>query len=385
MQRVEDAHRHGGEHRLRAAEGLDQVQYRLRIRQVHRAAQVVVPKRRERRAVHLHGARGALPHRTNSRQRQPLEFVRHTDARRRREQQFVVLPAMQRLFERRPAIHRRRRNLRAQSRRRAQAVQIEREPVAQVHRRRGTQPGAQKPPQRQARLRPFMPQPCLAAPRRQSQRRPAERTRDIDRVAGARPVAPQRLPARHGPRHHDVAHHPIGPRQIAADQRRPGTPGQRQQPVIETVQPSRIHPTGQRQREQTEARLAAHRRDIAEPARQRLPADIRARCAFRAESACLRSAYRWCRASLRAAPRGRTMAQSSPMPKHHARRSRQRHPAPQFRDQFRFVHTASLYERCLTIPLPSERIPYAVGPCPTSTVVCAAPQGTANNDQEIGT
>jgi hypothetical protein len=28
----------------------------------------------------------------------------------------------------------------------------------------------------------------------------------------------------------------------------------------------------------------------------------------------------------------------------------------------------------LTTPLPSERIPYAVGPCPTSTVVCAAPQ-----------
>ena len=129
---------------------------------IHKACEVVVAERRERRAVESAlRPRSPFAHRTNSGQRQAFEFVRHADARRRGEQQFVVLAAVQRLFESRAAIERRRRDFALQPRRRAEAVQVERQPVAQVHGGGGTQAGAQKPAEREPRLGPLMPlQPC---------------------------------------------------------------------------------------------------------------------------------------------------------------------------------------------------------------------------------
>ena len=77
VQPVEDAERDGGEHRLRAAESLDQIDDGSGIGQAHRFSEMVVAERRERRSVQQDFARAAFAHGPDARQRDALERGGH--------------------------------------------------------------------------------------------------------------------------------------------------------------------------------------------------------------------------------------------------------------------------------------------------------------------
>src|SRR5262245_11385007 len=95
---------------------------------------MIVAEWLERNAIHLDFARAAFSHRTNSRQAKSFEAGGDAYARRSREEQLVVLAAVQRLLKRGSANSRGRFDFRAQVGRVAQAMQIERKSVAEIHR-----------------------------------------------------------------------------------------------------------------------------------------------------------------------------------------------------------------------------------------------------------
>src|SRR5437763_94031 len=119
-----------------------------------------------------------------------------------------------------------------------------------------------------------MPFPGGAAPLREAQRRAAEGAGNVDGIARTSAVAPQRRSARRSAAHHDVASERLAMPQIATREWDVLAIGQLEQTAIEAIDPARVRPSRQRQREQTESRLAAHRRDIAQTARQRFPPDV---------------------------------------------------------------------------------------------------------------
>ena len=153
-------------------------------------------------------------------------------------------------------------------------MQIEREAVAQIHRRRGEPPRPQEPSQCEPRLGTQVALPRPPPARRQSQSRAAGLAGHVDRIARTRPIPPQRLAARHRARNHDVAHGLPRMGQVAAQQRTALARGKRQQAAVKGVHPPRVRPGRQRQRHEAESRYPAHGSDIAQSARQRLPAGI---------------------------------------------------------------------------------------------------------------
>ena len=117
------------------------------------------------------------------------------------------------------------------------------------------------------------------APLRQAAGGVAQGAGDPDVLARARAAAQQGLPGRHqavgGDRHRQRA-----ARGVAADQRDTVLPGQIEEAIEEALYPRRIG-LRQRQRQGAPRRLRPHRSEVGEIHRQRLPADVRRRCAAR--------------------------------------------------------------------------------------------------------
>ncbi len=112
-------------------------------------------------------------------------------ARRRGVEKLVILPVVQGLrergaFEQGNFVKRRR-----YSRGQTEAVEIERQTVANIHAGAGLAREFLRYIEARHNGRFVAPS--------------SERSRDIDHIAGSRAIAPQSLAARHGPAHHDVA------------------------------------------------------------------------------------------------------------------------------------------------------------------------------------
>src|SRR5579872_1473865 len=136
-------------------------------------AEMIEPERLERRSPDPHGSGAALHDRADARQRNTFELARHALAGGHREQQFVILSTVQRLLHGRPREPGRRFDGGASFGRQAQASQIERQPVAQIHSCGGMQPLAQETAERQARFGPRVAPPRRSAPPLQPQSRAA--------------------------------------------------------------------------------------------------------------------------------------------------------------------------------------------------------------------
>src|SRR5574340_172182 len=122
---------------------------------------MVPAARRERFSVQPHASRRPALHGAYAGERKVLELWR--DAPARGEQQFVILTAVERLFECGAGKARWRLDARDDVRSQAQAVQVEREPVAQVH--GGSGAPAQETSQREPRLGVAVALPCPAPAR----------------------------------------------------------------------------------------------------------------------------------------------------------------------------------------------------------------------------
>jgi len=154
----------------------------------------MVPAARwERHAIQVDG-RGAAAHGSDASERQALEFGRNGTARRRGEEQFVILAAIQGLAESRAGIDGRRGDFGFHARGAAQAMEVERKAVAQIHGGGGAQ-AAQEAAERQARFGTQVAAPSPAGAARETQGRAAQGARDVNGVAGAGARAAQRLAA----------------------------------------------------------------------------------------------------------------------------------------------------------------------------------------------
>src|ERR1022692_2200488 len=94
-------------------------------------AEVIPAAGRERRAFQFDG-RGAPAHGSDASERQALEFARPGGARRGGEEQLVILAAIQSLAESRAGIDGRRTNFGFHARGAAEAMEVEREAIAQI-------------------------------------------------------------------------------------------------------------------------------------------------------------------------------------------------------------------------------------------------------------
>ena len=123
---------------------------------------MIVAERGERGSVQVDLARTALPDRADASERHrgagQCAWVAH------REQQLVILTAMEGLVESRAGEDGRRGDLGGDARCDAEAVEVEREPVAEIHRSGGMQAGSQETAEGEARLGPAVTFPRSAAP-----------------------------------------------------------------------------------------------------------------------------------------------------------------------------------------------------------------------------
>src|SRR5437899_1571015 len=104
------------------------------------------------------------------------------------------------------------------------------------------------------------------------ERRAAQLAGDIDPIAGTGSGSEKGLAARNGAADDHIAGEFFRAGEVASSERRFATEGEKS--VVEAVHPVLIRPARNREREQTEARVAAHRRDVAQAARERFMADI---------------------------------------------------------------------------------------------------------------
>ena len=180
-------------------------------------------------------------------------------------------------------------------------------------------------------------------------------------------ASPARAPSRRkarprgtAPADDDVAHHAICPGKIAADQAARLRRREREEAGIKAGRSSdrRSIPLARGRAGRIAARLPWRRyRSGRAPG---LSIRHRPRCEWRAGSARPRSAYRWCRAGLPRSHAGGQWRNRLRCQAHTPRLPERRHTAQLF-DQRRLPALPDSNARlCLTIPMPSERIPYEV-------------------------
>src|ERR1017187_2820683 len=105
---------------------------------------------RERRAIQVDG-RGAAAHGSDASERQSLEFGRHYNARRGGEEQLVILAAVEGVAQSRAGIDGRRGDFGFHARGAAEAMEVERKAIAQIH-GGGRAQAAQEAAERQTRF-----------------------------------------------------------------------------------------------------------------------------------------------------------------------------------------------------------------------------------------
>ena len=115
----------------------------------------------------------------------------------------------------------------------------------------------QEAAERQARLRVQVPLPCRASLGAKPERRAAQQAGNADLIAGPGAVAPQCRPVRRFAADHHVAGELRGARQIASRERHTRALGESPESPEEVIDPARLRPLRERQREQR--RSAARR------------------------------------------------------------------------------------------------------------------------------
>src|SRR3954468_20744213 len=176
---------------------------------------MIVPERGKRTSVEEDGARRSLAHRADAGQGNP--FKRGGDRTPRREQELVILAAVERLLQRSAGKTRRGSDFGHHPGRLREALKIERESVREIHGARGAI--AEKLAECEPWLGADVPLPGRATAAREPARGAAETPRDVDPIAGASAVPAKRFPARHRAAHDDVAGQFVRMPEVAADQR----------------------------------------------------------------------------------------------------------------------------------------------------------------------
>src|ERR1039458_6696228 len=132
---------------------------------------MVPAARRERRTIQFDG-RQSPAYGSDASERQALEFGRDFNARRGGEEQLVILAAIQSLAESRAGIDGRRGDFGFHARGAAEAMEVERKAIAQIHGGSRAQ-AAQEAAERQTRFGTQVAAPCAADAALETQRRAA--------------------------------------------------------------------------------------------------------------------------------------------------------------------------------------------------------------------